>query len=450
MLSSHTNKDNRKEGKAVIDRYSLPEMAAIWSEKNKFQTWLDVEIAVCAAQEHVGKIPKGTTEKVEAGAKFSVERIHEIEAETAHDLIAFVKCVTENLGEEGRYVHFGVTSYDIEDTAAALRLRKACDLIIQDLEMLLGSIAKLAKAHKMTPMIGRTHGVQAEPITFGFKMAVHYSQVQRDLERVKAARETINVGKISGAVGVFGNIGPDQEEYVCNWLKLKTTPVSTQIIQRDRYAQVMMTLGMVASTCENIATEMRNLQRTEILEVQEMFLPGQRGSSAMPHKRNPWRFETICGLARVVRSNAIPAMENIVSWHERDLTNSAAERIVIPDSFLATDFMLNSLAKLLDRLEVNKDRMQKNLEMMGQLVFSEHVLLALIQKGMTRDEGYKVCQRNAAKCWDENVSFRAALDQDPDVQRLLTGQELDECFNLKHHLRNVDTIFNRVFGPDNN
>ena len=258
------------------------------------------------------------------------------------------------------------------------------------------------------------------------------------LQRMQAAREAISVGKISGAVGVFGNIGPEQEEMVCDALGLAAAPVSTQIIQRDRHAQFLTTLAIIASSCENFATEMRNLQRTEILEVQEMFLPGQRGSSAMPHKRNPWRFESICGLARVVRSNAIPAMENIVSWHERDLTNSAAERIIIPDSCYMVDFMLQSLTKLMDRLEVNQDNMKRNLEMMGQLVFSEHVLLGLIQKGMTREEGYKVCQRNAAKCWDENVSFRQALEQDADVQRLLTKEDLDACFDLEHHFRNVD------------
>ena len=428
----------------MIERYSRPQMKAIWSEQNKFQCWLDVEIAVCAAQEQFGNIPKGTTDKIKAGAKFTVERIEEIEKETAHDLIAFVKAVTENLGEEGRYVHYGVTSYDIEDTATALRMRQAADLIIDDLTQLLKAIAKLAKEHKMTPMIGRTHGVQAEPITFGFKMAVWYSQVQRDLERMIAAREAISYGKISGAVGIFGNIGPAQEEYVCNLLGLKPAPVSTQIIQRDRHAQFLTTLAIIASSCENFATEMRNLQRTEILEVQEMFLPGQRGSSAMPHKRNPWRFESICGLARVVRSNAIPAMENIVSWHERDLTNSAVERIIIPDSCLATDFMLQSLTQLLNRLEINSGNMTRNLEMMGQLVFSEHILLALIQKGMTREEGYKVAQRNAAKCWDDNVSFRQALEQDEDVKRLLNKEELDECFNLEHHLKNVDKIFERL------
>lgn len=428
----------------MIERYSLPGMKAIWSEENKYASWLAVEIAVCEAQEKFGNIPAGVTEKIRAGAKFSCERIDEIEKETAHDLIAFVKCVTEDLGDEGKYVHYGVTSYDIEDTATALRMRQAADIIIEDLNGLLETIKKLAIAHKMTPMIGRTHGVQAEPITFGFKMAVWYSEVQRDLERMKAAREAIAVGKISGAVGVFGNIGPDQEEMVCNTLGLRPAPVSTQIIQRDRHAQFLTTLAIIASSCENFATEMRNLQRTEILEVQEMFLPGQRGSSAMPHKRNPWRFESICGLARVVRSNAIPAMENIVSWHERDLTNSAAERIIIPDSCYAVDFMLQSLTKLMDRLEINKDNMKRNLEMMGQLVFSEHVLLALIQKGLTREEGYKVCQRNAAECWDEDVSFRQALEQDSDVQRLLSAKDLDDCFDLEHHFRNVDRIFARL------
>ncbi|NLN75237.1 MAG: adenylosuccinate lyase [Armatimonadetes bacterium] len=428
----------------MIDRYSLPDMKAIWSERNKYQTWLDVELAVCEAQEKAGKIPAATTDKLRASANFSVERIEEIERETHHDLIAFVKCVTENLGDEGKYVHYGVTSYDIEDTATALRMKQACDLIIDDLDKLLEALAKLARQHKMTPMIGRTHGVQAEPITFGFKMAVHYSQFQRDLLRLKEAREQISVGKISGAVGIFGNIGPDQEEMVCERLGLKAAPISTQIIQRDRHSAVLLPLAILASSCENIATEMRNLQRTEILEVQEMFLPGQRGSSAMPHKRNPWRFESICGLARVVRANAIPAMENIVSWHERDLTNSAAERVIIPDTFLAVDFMVQSLTRQLDRLEVNQDNMKRNLEMMGQLVFSEHVLLALIQKGMTREEGYKVCQRNAAKCWDDNVSFREALEQDGDVKRLLSSQDLDDCFDLHHHLRNVDRVFERL------
>lgn len=428
----------------MISRYSLPEMKAIWSEENKFQTWLDVEIAVCEAQEHFGNIPGGVTEKIRAGAKFNVKRIEEIEQETAHDLIAFVKCVTENLGDEGKYVHYGVTSYDIEDTAMAIRMKQSGDLIIKDLEKLAEVIGKLAREHKMTPMIGRTHGVHAEPITFGFKMAVWYSQIQRDIERVKIARDEIATGKISGAVGIFGNIDPKVEEYVCNSLGLKVAPVSTQIVQRDRHAQFLVALAIAASGAENWATEMRNLQRTEILEVEEMFLPGQRGSSAMPHKRNPWRFESIVGLGRVVRANAIPAMENITSWHERDNTNSACERVIIPDSCLAADFLLQSLTKLMGRLEINTDNMKTNLEKMGQLVFSEHVLLALVQKGMTREEGYKVCQKSAAKCWDDGVSFRQALEKDADVTRLLSNGELAECFNLEHHLRNVDAILERL------
>jgi len=428
----------------MITRYSMPKMKALWSEESKFRSWLEVEIAVCEAQEHFGAIPKGVTEKIKAGAKFSIERIEEIERETHHDMIAFVKCVAENLGEEGRYLHYGVTSYDIEDTAMALRMRAACDIIIEDLEKLAQVIARLAREHKMTPMIGRTHGVHAEPITFGFKMAVWHSQVQRDLERIRNAREVISVGKISGAVGIFGNIDPKVEEFVCERLSLTPAPVSTQIIQRDRHALVLSALAIAACTCDGLATEMRNLQRTEILEVEEMFLPGQRGSSAMPHKRNPWRFESICGLAKVVRGHLIPALENITSWHERDLTNSSAERIIIPDTFLAIDFMIQSLTKLLDRLEINVDRMKRNLDMMGELVFSEHVLLALIQKGMSRDDAYKVCQQAAARCWDEGLSFRRALEQDPEVTSRLSATELDECFDLQHHLRNVDTIFERL------
>ncbi|MGQ9455989.1 MAG: adenylosuccinate lyase [Armatimonadota bacterium] len=428
----------------MIARYCKPEMAAIWSEEAKFKSWLDVEIAVCEALEHSGVIPAGVTEKIRASARFSVSRIEEIERETHHDMIAFVKCVQENLGDEGRYLHYGVTSYDIEDTAMALRLRAACDLIIGDLQGLSDVTAELAKRHKMTPMIGRTHGVHAEPITFGFKVAVWYSQIQRDIERMQQARKAINVGKISGAVGIFGNVDPRIEEYVCRRLELEPAPVSTQIIQRDRHAQLLTSLSLIACTCENIATEVRNLQRTEILELQEMFLPGQQGSSAMPHKRNPWRFETICGLAKVARGNVIPALENVTSWHERDLTNSSAERIIIPDTFLAVNFMLQSLKTLLEKLEIRTDRMKQNLEMMGQLVFSEHVLLALVRKGLHREEAYKICQQAAAKCWDEGIPFRQALEQDPEVKSRLSAEDLDECFDLQHHLRNVDTIFERL------
>lgn len=428
----------------MVTRYSLPEMRHIWSEENKFKSWLDVEIAVCEAWENYGMIPKGTTEKVKANASFTVERIEEIEQETHHDLIAFVKCITENMGEEQRFVHYGVTSYDIEDTALGLRLKQSAEIIIKDLKEFRETVGKLAVEHAHTPCIGRTHGVHAEPVTFGFKMCVWYSMLDRDIDRVTRAMEDISFGKISGAVGIFGNSEPCIEERVCANLNLKNAPVSTQIIQRDRHAELICALSIAASTCENWATEMRNLQRTEILEVQEMFLPGQRGSSAMPHKRNPWRFETIVGLARVIRANAQPAMENITSWHERDNTNSACERVIFADSLLALDFILSSFNKLMNKLEINKDNMMANIEKMGQLVFSEHVLLALIRKGLTREEGYKVCQRNAANTWDLNISFRESLEKDEKVIELLSKDDLDNCFDLEHHYRNMDAILSRL------
>lgn len=427
----------------MIDRYSLPRMKAVWDEQNKFQTWLDVEIAVCEALAEFGEIPSEAAAKIKQNSRFSIERILEIERETHHDLMAFVKCVTENLGDEGKYLHFGVTSYDIEDTAAAIRMRQAADLILEDLEALRNVVGDKAREHKNTLMIGRTHGVHAEPITFGLKMAVWYSQIQRDIERMKQAREEISVGKISGAVGSFANIDPKIEESVCRRLGLKAAPVSTQIIQRDRHAHYLATLAIVASSVENFATEMRNLQRTEILEVQEHFEPGQRGSSAMPHKRNPWRFESVSSLARVVRGNVVPALENVTSWHERDLANSAAERIIIPDSCLAVDFMLQTFTKLMGKLVVLPENMKRNLEMMGGLVCSEQVMLALIRKGMSREEAYKAVQRNAASAW-EGQAFRAALESDESVRSRLTDQELDECFDIGYHLKNVDVIFRRL------
>ncbi len=427
----------------MIARYSLPKMRAIWEEENKFQTWLKVEIAVCEAHEHFGTIPKGVTDKIKAGAKFSIKRIDEIEAITHHDLIAFTKAVMENLGDEGKHLHYGVTSYDIEDTAMALRLRQSADILIEDLEGLLEVIRKLAREHKRTLMIGRTHGVHAEPITFGFKMAVWFSQIQRDIARMKQAREDISFGKISGAVGIFANIEPEVEAYVCKLLGLKAAPVSTQIIQRDRHAQFLTTIGICASSLENFATEMRNLQRTEILEVQEMFLPGQRGSSAMPHKRNPWRFETVCGLARVVRSNSIPAMENVVSWHERDNTNSAAERVIIPDCCLTLDFMIQSFAKLMSRLEINADNMKADLEKMGGLVFSERIMLKMVENGMEKDDAYVIVQENGAKAW-AGQDFREALTSDERVTAVLSADELGEIFDYQHHVRNVDCIFDRL------
>ncbi len=427
----------------MIERYSLPRMKAVWDEQNKFQSWLDVEIAVCEALAEAGQIPSDVPEKIKKNARFSIERILEIEKETHHDLMAFVKCVTENLGDEGRFLHYGVTSYDIEDTATAIRMKQSADIILEDLEALADVIAEKAKEHKDTVMIGRTHGVHAEPITFGLKMAVWYSQIQRDIQRMNQAKEEISVGKISGAVGSFANVDPSIEEAVCKKLGLNAAPVSTQIIQRDRHAHYLAVLAIIAASVENFATEMRNLQRTEILEVQEHFEPGQRGSSAMPHKRNPWRFESVSSLARVVRGNLIPAIENITSWHERDLANSAAERIIIPDSCLAVDFMLQTFTKLMNRLIILQENMERNLEMMGGLVCSEQVMLALIKKGLSREEAYKAAQRNAAKAW-EGKSFREALEEDSEVSAHLTKDELDECFDIKYHLKNIDVVFERL------
>ena len=427
----------------MIERYSLPKMKAIWEQQNKFQKWLDVEIAVAEALAEYGYIPKDAPAKIKAGARFTVERILEIEETTQHDVMAFVKAVAENLGEEGKYVHYGITSYDVVDTALALLMRESADLIIADLERLAEVVKAQAKEHKYTLMIGRTHGIHAEPITFGFKLAGWYAQILRDVERMKAAREAVGFGKISGAVGIYANIDPRVEQYVCKKLGLKTAEHSTQIIARDRHAQLLTALAIIAGSLENFATELRNLQRTEILEVQEYFAKGQKGSSAMPHKRNPRLSEQVAGLARIVRSNAFPALENIVSWHERDLTNSSVERIIIPDSCILMDYLLNTFARVVERLVVYPENMTRNLEMMGGLVFSERIMLKLVEKGLSREDGYTIVQENAAKAW-AGENFREALESDPRVVAVLSKEELAEIFDYKHHVRNVEIIFERL------
>lgn len=427
----------------MIERYSLPKMRGIWQQHNKYQRWLDVEIAVAEGLAEYGYIPKDAPAKIKADATFTVDRCLEIEETTQHDVMAFVKCVTESLGEEGKYVHYGVTSYDIVDTALSLLMRESADLIIDDLNHLAEVVREKAIEHKYTPMIGRTHGIHAEPITFGFKLAGWYAQIQRDIERMKAAREAVNFGKVSGAVGIYANIDPRVEQYVCNSLGLKVAEHSTQIIARDRHAQLLTTLAIVAGSLENFATELRNLQRTEILEVQEYFAKGQKGSSAMPHKRNPRLSEQVAGLARVIRSNAFPALENIVSWHERDLTNSSVERIIIPDSLILADYLLNSFAKVVQRLVIYPENMKRNLEQMGGLVFSERIMLKLVEKGLSREEAYVIVQENAAKAW-AGENFREALESDPRVAARLSKEELAEIFNYQHHVRNVDVIFERL------
>ncbi|MHB0913339.1 MAG: adenylosuccinate lyase [Armatimonadota bacterium] len=427
----------------MIERYSLPRMKSIWEQHNKYQKWLDVEIAVAEGLAEYGYIPKDAPAKIKKDATFTVDRCLEIEEVTQHDVMAFVKCVAESLGPEGKYVHYGVTSYDIVDTALALLLRESADVVISDLTRLAEVVKGRAREHKYTLMIGRTHGIHAEPITFGFKLAGWYAQILRDIERMKAAREAVNFGKVSGAVGIYANIDPRVEQYVCNSLGLATAEHSTQVIARDRHAQFVSALAIVAGSLEHFATELRNLQRTEILEVQEYFAKGQKGSSAMPHKRNPRLSEQVAGLSRVVRSNVIPALENITTWHERDLTNSSVERIILPDSCILTDYLLNTFTRVVERLVVYPENMMRNLEQMGGLVFSERIMLKLVEKGLSREEGYTIVQENAAKAW-EGQNFRTAIETDERVTSVLGKEELADIFDFKHHVRNVDVIFERL------
>lgn len=427
----------------MIERYSLPQMKAVWAQQNKFQKWLDVEIAVAEGLAEYGYIPRDAPAKIRAGAKFTVDRILEIEETTQHDVMAFVKAVTENLGDEGKYVHYGITSYDVVDTALSLLMRESADIIIADLERLAETVKTRAKEHKYTLMIGRTHGIHAEPITFGFKLAGWYAQIRRDIERMNIARKAVSVGKVSGAVGIYANIDPRVEQFVCAKLGLEPAEHSTQIVARDRHAQFLTTLAIIAGSLENFATELRNLQRTEILEVQEYFAKGQKGSSAMPHKRNPRLSEQVAGLARVVRSNAFPALENVVTWHERDLTNSSVERIIIPDSCILVDYLLNTFTRVVQQLIVYPENMMRNLEKMGGLVFSERIMLRLVEQGLSREEAYDIVQSNAAKAW-EGADFRQALQSDARVTSLLSAGTLDEIFDYRHHVRNVDLIFERL------
>lgn len=428
----------------MIERYTRDRMGAIWSEENKFRTWLQVEIAACEAWAAEGAVPPEAVEAIEKKARFSVERIAEIEAEVDHDLIAFLSCVAENVGDEARYIHKGLTSYDVEDTALALRLRESADLLLEGLDDLRSAIAEKADEHRYTVMMGRTHGVHAEPITFGLKMACWLGEVERGIERLRAAREVVSVGKISGAVGTYAHCPPQIEERVCRKLGLRPAKASTQIVQRDRHAQFISTLAILAGSLERFATEVRNLQRTELLEVQERFTGKQKGSSAMPHKRNPWHSERISGLARLVRGYALAAMENEAQWHERDLSNSAPERVIFPDACIVLDFMIAEMCRVVRGLQVDAGRMRRNIDLMRGLVFSQRVLLALAEKGLSRDEAYRIVQRNAARVWeDPSADFRQVLLSDRDVSRRLSPEELDSCFDLSVHTAHVDTILAR-------
>ena len=427
----------------MIERYSRPKMKKVWSEESKFDKWLQVEIAVCEAWAELGTIPKDAIPKIKK-ARFDLKRIDEILKETHHDMTAFLGSVAESLGEESRFVHLGLTSSDIIDTALSLQLVAAADLLAQDIAELIAVLEKRALEHKHTIMMGRTHGVHAEPTTFGLKLALWVEEMKRNAHRLDEAKKAISVGKISGAVGTYASVSPEVEKRACAKLGLEAAPVSSQIVQRDRHAQFVTTLAITASSLEKFATEIRGLQRTEILELEEPFEPGQTGSSAMPHKRNPELCERICGLARLVRGNALTSLENIALWHERDISHSSTERIIFPDSCLVVDYVLSIFTYIMKGLQVYPEHMKENLEVTRGLVFSQRVLTALIEKGLSRQEAYKMVQRNSMKAWKDRTSFLGLLQADPEVGKHLSKPELDGLFDYQHFLRHVDEVFERV------
>jgi adenylosuccinate lyase len=431
----------------MIPRYSRPEMARIWSDENRFATWLKVEIAATEALVGAGIVPPAALSAIKSRARFDVARIEAIEKEVQHDVIAFVSDVAESVGPEGRWLHYGLTSSDVVDTALALLMREACDLVGRDVSALMDAVRERAFQHKDTPMIGRTHGVHAEPMTFGLKMALWHAELQRDLVRVERARQTISVGKLSGAVGTFSHLPPELEEAVCEKLGLRPAPASSQVLQRDRHAEVMTTLAIVAASLEKFATEVRALQRTEVREVEEPFGDKQKGSSAMPHKRNPIGAEQVTGLARLVRSNSLAALENVALWHERDISHSSVERVIIPDSFLALDHMLRRFTDIVKGMTVNVDRMRRNLDSTKGLVFSGQLLLELTARGMRREDAYRVVQAHAMEAWRTEGDFRQRVAEDPEVKKVLSTAELAEVFRLERYLVHVDAVFRRVF-PD--
>lgn len=430
----------------MIPRYSREKMAAIWSQENKYAKWLDVEVAACEAMVKLGLAPAAAVDNIKAKAVINVARIDEIEAVTRHDVIAFVSSLTEVIGEDGRFIHMGLTSSDVLDTALAVQLKEASDLLLEDLDDLLAVLKRRAFEHKKTLMIGRSHGIHAEPITFGLKLALWYAEMRRNRARLERAREAVSCGKISGAVGTFSFVDPFVEEYVCEKLGLAPVPVASQIVQRDRHAEFFSTLAIVASSLDKFAQEIRLLQRTEVREAEEYFSPGQKGSSAMPHKRNPVLSENISGLSRLVRSYALAALEDVALWHERDISHSSVERVIAPDATIALDFMLGRFTGLMDRLVVYPDRMLANLNMTHGVIFSQRVLLSLIEKGTTREDAYAIVQENAMKSWQEGTEFRKLLGQDERVQKHLNAADLDAVFDVNHFLKHLDYIFERVFG----
>jgi adenylosuccinate lyase len=430
----------------MIPRYSRPEMAALWEPEARFRIWLEIETLACEAQARMGLVPHEAAEAIRRRGAFEVGRIDEIEAETRHDVIAFLTNVAEHVGTEARFLHQGMTSSDVLDTCLAVQLSRASDILLADIDALLAAIERRAFEHKLTPSIGRSHGIHAEPITFGVKLAGYFAEWQRNRARLVAARAEIATCAISGAVGTFANVDPEVEREVADKLGLAVEPVSTQVIARDRHAMFFATLAVIASSVERLATEIRHLQRTEVREAEEYFAPGQKGSSAMPHKRNPVLSENLTGLARVVRGMVVPALENVALWHERDISHSSVERFIGPDATITLDFALARLGGVMEKLVVYPERMQANLASLGGLVFSQRVLLALTQAGMSREDAYAVVQRSAMRVWQEGADFLSLLQGDPQVAAFLDGGALAALFDLGYHTKHVDTIFTRVFG----
>jgi len=428
----------------MIPRYSRPEMARLWSQEAKYEAWLKVELAVCEVYAKRGVIPTEALSRIKAAARVSAARIDEIEATTRHDVIAFLTNLEESIGADSRYVHIGMTSSDVVDTAQALQLVAASELLLAGLERFRGALRNLALAHKDTLCVGRTHGIHAEPMVFGLKPAMWFTEAGRNLERLRRARATVGVGKISGAVGTFAHIDPDVEEEACRLLGLEAAAVSTQIVQRDRHAEFCSTLAIIAASLEKVATEIRSLQRTEVLEAEEPFTEGQKGSSAMPHKRNPVSCEQVCGLARLVRTNSLAALENVALWHERDISHSSVERVILPDSTLLVDYMLHQMTRIVQGLQVYPERMRENMERSFGLMFSQRVLLRLAETGLPRQQAYEIVQRNAMRAWRERAPFRSLLLADPELTARLSAADVDACFDPSWYLRNVDAIYKRA------
>ncbi|ASB87444.1 adenylosuccinate lyase [Bacillus sonorensis] len=428
----------------MIERYSRPEMAAIWTDENRFQAWLEVEILACEAWAELGVIPKEDVKAMRKNASFDMNRILEIEQDTRHDVVAFTRAVSETLGEERKWVHYGLTSTDVVDTALSYLLKQANEILLKDIERFVDILKEKAKEHKYTVMMGRTHGVHAEPTTFGLKLALWYEEMKRNLERFKQAKEGIEVGKISGAVGTYANIDPFVEQYVCEKLGLKPAPISTQTLQRDRHADYMAALALIATSIEKFAVEIRGLQKSETREVEEFFAKGQKGSSAMPHKRNPIGSENMTGMARVIRGYMLTAYENVPLWHERDISHSSAERIILPDATIALNYMLNRFGNIVKNLTVFPENMKRNMDRTLGLIYSQRVLLALIDTGMAREEAYDTVQPKAMEAWEKQVPFRQLVEAEENITSRLSPEQIADCFDYNYHLKNVDFIFERL------